>query len=134
MELDSEFAEERKQKAEEKIAVLRSIEQNIRTNLLDLASLLVNSDEKHKSTLQVLTVCKDNVDSIIKRFTGEDLKTIADEMDQSDFKPEEAVEDTFREDEEKRRKRALKTEEEEGVQEEEEVPSSQSIKRTFRGS
>ena len=96
LELDIEFAEERKVKAEEKIAVLRSIEQKIRTNLLDLATILVNSDERHKSTLQVMGLCKDNVESIIKRLTGEDLENILDDMDRSDYKPEGAVEDSFK--------------------------------------
>ena len=41
LELDIEFAEERKQKAEEKIAVLRTIERKIRTNLLDLGQNLL---------------------------------------------------------------------------------------------
>lgn len=96
LELDIEFAEERKQKAEEKIAVLRSIEQKIRSNLLDLASSLVNTDAKHKSTLQVMGLCKESVDCILKRLAGENLETILNDMDSSDYKPEGTVEDSFK--------------------------------------
>ena len=132
LELDIEDADERKEKADEKILVLQAVEKKIRSNFQDLVQILVDSDETHKSTVSILSVCQDSLETLMKRLAGEDLEEIIDNMEQAAFKPEGdlEVEDTFKEDEEKRRRRALKTDkDDDGLQEEEEIPSSQSIKR-----
>ena len=132
MELDIEDADERKEKADEKILVLQAVEKKIRSNFQDLVQILVDSDETHKSTVSILSVCQDSLETLMKRLAGEDLEEIIDNMEQAAFKPEGDLEadDTFKEDEEKRRRRALKTDkDDDGLQEEEEIPSSQSIKR-----
>ena len=54
---------------------------------------------KHKSTLAVLSICKEQIELIFDRVGGEDIEIIREEMMESDFRPAETTNgngDTFK--------------------------------------
>ena len=66
-------------------------------NTIFLASILVEDDVKHKSTLAVLSTCKEQIDLLYDRVGEDDIEIIREEMMQSDFRAEEYNnEDTFK--------------------------------------
>ena len=127
MGLDIEFSEERKEKADLQIDVVGSIEKKVKStlhnlgysfildnslskinpwniqsltlhkNILFLVSILVDTDETHKPTLVILSLCKKAINEIYDRLANEDIEQILEVMEEQDFKPEGIQEDdTFK--------------------------------------
>ena len=60
-------------------------------------SLLVDSEETHKPTLVILSLCKKTINDIYDRIANEDLEQLFEDMEEIDFKPEGIeVDDTFK--------------------------------------
>ena len=60
-------------------------------------SILVDTDETHKPTLVILSLCKKAINEIYDRLANEDIEQILEVMEEQDFKPERIQEDdTFK--------------------------------------
>ena len=66
-------------------------------HILFLVSILVDTEETHKPTLVILSLCKKAINEIYDRLANEDLEQILETMEEEDFKPEGIQEDdTFK--------------------------------------
>ena len=66
-------------------------------HILFLVSILVDTDETHKPTLVILSLCKKAINEIYDRLANEDIEQILEVMEEQDFKPEGIQEDdTFK--------------------------------------
>ena len=87
MELDIDDANERMGKAKGKLKATEVKHDNLKKNLIRLASVVTGNEQGMETSNKLLGICHTGLETVLTRLLGVDLRAVQDEMEEVGFKP-----------------------------------------------